>query len=136
MREHDWSYRLYVDRKIYMALIKLQAEKGLTKSKSGLLAVVEGLHSMGYLQNGDYEVYKAKYSVPIDVEPLTPTQIKKREIKENKDRQLNRHYKQVLEQWDSISKKSKLYHLKTAAKDKHLKWAKKVLEKGSQILEA
>ena len=132
LKEFDWSYRLYMDRKLYMALIKLQSEKRLTKSKSGLLSVVEGLHFMGYLSNEDYEVYKAKYSVGLDFEDLTPTQINQRETKANRDRQLNRHYKEVWEQWPSLKEKSKTHHLKKAEEDKHLIWARKVLEKGTQ----
>lgn len=136
MRELDWSYRLYMERKLYMALIKLQAEKRLTKSKSGLLSVVEGLHSMGYLSKADYEIYKAKYSVGLDVESLSPIQIKKIETKANRDRQLNRHYKEIFAQWNTIKEDAKQWHLKDAEKNKHLKYAKLVLEKGSQEMEA
>lgn len=131
MREFDWQYRLFVDRKIYLAINRLQADKGLGKSFSALLPLVEGLHTMGYLEDGDFEVYKAKYSAGLDIEPLTATQIKQKETKENRDRQLNRHYAEVLEQWNLLTEKTKSFHLKKAAKDRHLKFARKVLEKGN-----
>lgn len=128
MREIDWSYRLYLDRKLYLACVQLQADKRLSKSKAGLLALTEGLHVLGYLSDGDYEVYKNKYSVSLDAKPLTPTQIKEQETKANRDRQLNRHYHQVLEQWDTLGKKAKSFHLKKANGDKHLKYAKRILD--------
>lgn len=87
---------------------------------------------MGYLEDGDYEVYKAKYSVGLDAEQLTPAQKIERETKANKDRQLNRHWQGVFEQWDKLKPKTKLVHLKKAQEDKRLKWARKVLEKGPQ----
>jgi hypothetical protein len=130
LREIDWGYRLYLDRKLYLACVRLQADKKLSKSKAGLLALTEGLHSLGYLSDGDHEVYKAKYSISLDFKPLTPTQIKEQETKANRDRQLNRHYKQVLEQWNTLSEKAKSSHLKRAEENKHLKYAKRVLELG------
>jgi len=128
----EHRYMLCLNRKLYLATVKLQAEKGLGRSYSALLPFVEGLHVMGYLSDADYEVYKTKYSVGLDCdEPLTSTQIKKQETKANRDRQLNRHYEEVSNQWDTLKEKTKLFHLKKAEKDKHLKFARKILKLGS-----
>ena len=122
---------LFLDRKLYLATTQLQADLHLGHTFGALLPFVEGLHSMGYLSDGDYEVYKNKYSVPPDAEILTPEAIKQQETKENRNRQLNRHYKEVFEQWDTLKPETKAYHIKTAEKDKVI-WARKVLEKASQ----
>ena len=131
----DHVYRLYLDRKLYLATIKLQAELGLGKSFSAMLIYVEGLHARDILSEADYEVYKAKYSVGLNVETKTPTQINEQETKENRDRQLNRHFKLVFEQWDQLKPHAKQKHLENAEKE-NIKWARKVLEKGSQEKEA
>jgi len=132
----DHVYRLMLDRKLCLAIVQLQAERRLGRSFSAMLPFVEGLHSLGYLSDGDYEVYKAKYSVVLDNTPLTPTQNREQETKENRDRQLNRHYKAVLEQWATLKEQSKKYHLKKAEVDKRLKYARLVLKRHSQEKEA
>ena len=137
MKEHDWCYRLWVPRKLYLALIKMQAEKGLTKSKTGLLCLAKGANEYGFLTNGDFEVLEAKYSISLEEEANAPTpeQIRQRETKANRDRQLNRDYKEVLEQWDTLKDESKQYHFRKSEVDKHLKYARLVLEKYSQEAE-
>jgi len=125
------KYVLFFNRKLYLATVRLQAERGLGKSYSALLVCVEGLHSMGYLNDADYEVYKEKYSVGLDVEPLNPKKIKQQETKANRDRQLNRHYEEVLKQWNTLKEKTKRFHLKKAEENKHLKFVREVLKLGS-----
>jgi len=126
----DHHYRLMLDRKLYLATIRLQADKGLGKSFSAMLPFVEGLHSMGYLSDEDYEVYKAKYSIGLQVAANAPTEadILRMEKGENKNKQLNRHYSEVLRQWPTLSEQAKKYHLKTAEENKHLKNARLVLD--------
>ncbi|MCW4010736.1 MAG: hypothetical protein NWF05_08975 [Candidatus Bathyarchaeota archaeon] len=130
MREFDWCYRLYVDRKLYLGLLNLQAEKSLTKSKAGLLSIVEGLHSLGYLSDGDYEVYRAKYSVSLEETANAPTEadIIRQERAHNKNRQLNRHFEEVLAQWSQLKDSAKQYHIKEAEKHKNLKTARLLLD--------
>lgn len=130
MREYDWSYRLYMDRKLYLALIQLQADRGLTKSKAGLLSIVEGLHKMDYLSDADYEVYRNKYSVSLEEAANQPTKadIIKQETAHNRNRQLNRHFGEVLAQWSQLKDPAKQYHLREAAKHKTLKNAKLLLD--------
>ena len=126
----SWIYRIFLNRTIYLAALKLQVDLSLSKSHSVLLPLVEGLHSMGYVSDADYEVNKAKYSVPLGFKPDSPTQIRQQETKENRDRQLNRHYEEILKQWDLLSDKAKAYHLKKAKTD-NLKWARELLKLGA-----
>ena len=123
-------YSLCLNRKLYLQTIRLQADMKLGKAFSALLPFVVGLHCLGYLEDAEYEVYRAKYSVGLDIEPLSPTQIKKRETKENRNRQLNRHFGEVLSQWGTLKQKSREYHLKEAGKpeNKSLKNAKLLLD--------
>ncbi|GAI36592.1 unnamed protein product [marine sediment metagenome] len=55
-REH--GYMLFLNRKLYLATVKLQADRKLGRSYSAMLPFVEGLHVMGYLSDADYEIYK------------------------------------------------------------------------------
>ena len=132
MRAMDWSYRLYLDRKLYLAAIRLQADRKLSKSKAGLLALVEGLHTLGYLSNADYEVYKNKYSVSLDEESISPSEILRKETKEALYRQLNNHYRQVIQQWKTLRVDVKYYHVKDAKKNLNLKYARKLVELAEQ----
>lgn len=126
----DNQYRLFLDRKLYMAVVRLQAERGLGKSFSALLPLVEGLHILGYLSDGDYEVYKAKYSFGLEEAANAPTEVDilRQEKKANKYRQLNRHFGEVLEQWPTLKESARQFHLKEAAKHKNLKNARLVLD--------
>lgn len=96
-REH--GLQLFLDKKLYMAIIKLQADKSLGKSYAGLLGEITGLHTLGYLSDKDYEAYVKKYSCGLmmeDEQPLTIDQVREKNRLEGKDRQ----FKRTLEQWD------------------------------------
>ncbi len=127
---NDHKYQIFLDRKLYLAAIQLQAERGLGKSYSVLLPCVEGLHLMGYLNDADYEVYKAKYSIGLEEAANIPTasQIKAEEKQHNKNRQLNRHFGEVLAQWSQLKESAKEYHLKEAKKHCTLKNAQLLLD--------
>lgn len=131
----EHCYKLFLNRKLYLATVKLQADLGLGRSYSVMLPFVEGLHSMGYLGDADYEVYKARYSVSLEQEAEIPTwkREKKVETKENKDRQLNRHYSEVLKQWSKLSSEAQTIHLKKAEEHKRLKSAR-LLKSGFGII--
>ena len=124
------QYMLYLDRKLYLATVNLQAERGLGKAFSAMLPFVEGLHSMGYLNDADYELYKNKYSIGLEEAAKLPTStdVIRREHKANKYRQMNNHFGEVLAQWSNLKEKSKQYHLKEAEKHKNLKNAKLLLD--------
>ena len=128
----DHQYRIYSDRKIYQALIKLQADRGLGKAYSALLPLIEGLYTMGYLKEADYELYKNKYSVSLDEESISPSEILRKETKEARYRQLNNRYKQVIAQWETLRVDVKYYHVKDAKKNLNLKFARKLVELAEQ----
>ena len=95
---------------------------------------MEGLNSLGYLSNSDYEVYKSKYSVGLEeaANAPTPAQIREQETRHNKNRQLNRHFSEVNKQWSNLKDSAKSYHIKDAQKHKTLKMAKYVLDLAKQ----
>jgi len=66
-QEHN--LRLFLDRTLYLAFIKLQADKELGRSFAGLLCFVEGIHNLGYIGDQDYEKYQKRYSTPLDKNP-------------------------------------------------------------------
>jgi len=113
-------------------MIRLQADRKLSKSKAGLLTLAEGLHDLGYLSTADYEIYKNKYSIPLDEEPVSPTELLRKETKEARHRKLNNHYKQVIKQWSTLRVDVKYYHIKDAKKNLNLKYARKLVELAEQ----
>ena len=130
----DWSYRLFLERVLYMSLIKLQADKQLTKSKAGLLCLATGANKLGYLSDSDYEVLKAKYSIGFEelANIPTPERIREQEQLHNKNRQLNRYFREVNKQWSKLKDSAKRCHVKKAKEHKTLKMAKYVLDLAKQ----
>jgi len=128
----DHAYRLFLDRTLYLATIRLQAERGLGKSYSAMLPFVEGLHALGYLSDADYELYRNKYSIGLIEGNKSPTQIYKERSRAAECKTKNRYFGEVLAQWSTLKEKSKRYHLKEAEKHKTLKNAKLLLELGVQ----
>lgn len=91
-REH--GVMLYLDRTLYRAFIKLQADKDLGRSYAGLLPFVEGLYAMGYINEQVYVQHKEKYSVPLIVDkPL-------QHFVDKEDEQLNKTLKMAADQWE------------------------------------
>ena len=109
-REH--GVMLYLDKTLYKAFIRLQADKGLGRSYAGLLPFVEGLYHLGYLSKEEYEIHFQKYNTPLTEEPkpLTKEQMQEQE----KLKQLTKTFKMILEQWETVPPKSKQYYLKKA----------------------
>jgi len=66
-REH--SLMLYLSKELYIAHIKVQADKRLGRSFAGLLPYVTGLYYMGYITKPVFLKYQQRYSVPLDKEP-------------------------------------------------------------------
>ena len=90
---------LYLNPKLYLGLVNLQADHGLGKSYAGLLAFVEGMYQLGYLDAVEYDVLHAKYSRGLmeqEQPALTLEQTKEQKQLDAKDRQFNGQ----LEQWD------------------------------------
>lgn len=112
-KEH--GIMLYLDRELYLAFIKLQAEKGLGRSYAGLLPFVEGLHQMGFITDKVYETHKAKYSEPLVAKKqLTLSQLKQKETIE----QVAKEFSDVINQWDSMKPEAKKYYIEKAKKYK------------------
>jgi hypothetical protein len=129
---NDHAYRLFLDRTLYLAAVQLQADRGLGKAFSVMLPLVEGFHVLGYLSDGDYDLYKSKYSIGLIEGNKSPTQIRREQTRAAECKSLNRHFGEVLAQWSTLKESSKRYHLKEAEKFKTLKNAKLVLELGVQ----
>jgi hypothetical protein len=91
-REH--GVHLFLDRELYVAFIKLQADRGLGRSYAGLLPFVEGLHQMGYLTQEAYEDHVKRYSKPLIVQRVLP------EVLDVQVEQLNKTFGLVSEQWE------------------------------------
>jgi hypothetical protein len=131
-------YRLCLDFRLYSATIKLQSDMGLGKAYAGMLPFVEGLHSLGYLQDEDYELYRNKYSVSLEDahnnKNKSPVQILKEQSRANYRRTQNDYFGEALKQWAHMKPKAKKYYLKKASdpENKTLKNAKLLLELGEQ----
>ncbi|MCJ7560350.1 hypothetical protein MUO79_06990 [Candidatus Bathyarchaeota archaeon] len=128
---------LCLDKDLYRAFIKLQADKDLGRSYAGLLPYVEGLFKMGYITREVYEVHEKRYSEPLGAKtpPLTLEQQEQAEKLQSKDKQ----FKMILDQWNEHSNPE--WRLKVFAEAEKFKdtlesarllLAKRDLEKGEQ----
>lgn len=96
-QEH--GFMLYLGKDLYLATIKLQADKRLGRSYSTLLPFVTGLYYMGYITKPTYLRYKQKYSTPLDTDPRQ-TQLE--EHKQTREAlELERMFGQVINQFDA-----------------------------------
>jgi hypothetical protein len=109
-REH--GVMLYLDKTLYKAFIRLQADKGLGRSYAGLLAFVEGLFHLGFLSKEDYQKYVAKYSQGLTEEPK-PSTLEELQ-KEEQLKQWQRQFQIALDQFETMPSHSKQYYLKKA----------------------
>jgi len=108
-REH--GVMLYLDKVLYKAFIRLQADKGLGRSFAGLLPFTEGLYRLGYIPQGDYEEHVRKYSQElVEAKPSRFEQLKEQE----KIRRLDKLYSEVLKQWPTLSEKTRQVHIANA----------------------
>jgi hypothetical protein len=107
----DHKVMLFLDRELYVAFIKVQADKGVGRSYAGLLPFVEGLYHMGYINRDVYQAHVAKYS-----ERLTQNkQLTLAETQEmEKNKQQARYFKAVADQWQSLTPQQQQTHLKRA----------------------
>ena len=96
-KEH--GVMLFLTKDLYLAFIKLQADKGLGRSYAGLLPFTEGMYHLGYLKKDLYDLHVKKYSVPLQQD----AQLKNSNLEALQEKQLletkNLFFKQVLEQW-------------------------------------
>jgi hypothetical protein len=92
------GFLIYLPPHLYIAVVRLQADKQLGRSYPVLYAVNEGLYKLGYISKETYETYEKRYSEKlIKDEPKT---IPKEEQKEQKLlKETERLFSKVLEQW-------------------------------------
>ena len=118
---------LYFDNPLYMAFVKVQADKNLGRSYAGLRLLVQGLFDMGYITKSQYLRYKERYETPLGKEPtqLTLTETPRHEELTRLDKTLAK----VIEQWDlhGADERWKETWLKTARENGDLPNAKKLL---------
>ena len=92
---------IFLSRDLYVAFIKLQAEKELGRSFAALLPFTEGLYKMGYISKEVYEAHKKRYSEPLtketEEEKLRRTRSQHRADRENEE--LNKLFANVAKQW-------------------------------------
>jgi|GEM_PF-2937902 alpha-galactosidase/6-phospho-beta-glucosidase family protein len=125
-REH--GVMLYLDKTLYKAFIRLQADKGLGRSYAGLLAFVEGLFHLGFLAKEDYQKYVAKYSQELTEEPKPLTLEEQQKVEQLK--QWQKQFRLALNQIETMPSHSKEYYLKKAEElQNQIPEAKQFIEK-------
>ncbi|RLI44854.1 hypothetical protein DRO64_03315 [Candidatus Bathyarchaeota archaeon] len=112
---------LYLPPSLYLALIRLQADKGLGRSFAGLLALTEGLYRLGYLEEKEYTRLRKRYSIPLKEVIVTY----------NAEEQLP-PFKEALEEWDKRDKEWKLKWVRIAMKYPKVEEAQIIIEKAKE----
>lgn len=110
-REHGLP--LYLSPQLYLALVKLQADRELGKSYAGLLALVEGLHALGYLSDIDYQAHVKRYSRGLTEQtekPLTKEELER----QAKIQRIEKTLTEAHQVWGTLKPEAQAYHLKTA----------------------
>ena len=95
-REH--GVMIFLSRDLYVAFIKLQAEKELGRSFAALLPFTEGLYKMGYISKEVYEAHKKRYSEPLTKE-TDAEKLQKLAVTEKERDRLNKLFANVAKQW-------------------------------------
>jgi hypothetical protein len=93
------GYSVFLPPELYLAIVRLQADKQLGRAYPVLYSINEGLFHLGYISKEVYEVYEKRYSEPLIKEkptPLTTEQLKEQE----KIERLTKTFSIVLEQWN------------------------------------
>jgi hypothetical protein len=102
---------LFLDRELYVAFIRLQADKTIGRSYAGLLPFVEGLYHMGYINRDVYQTHVQRYSDKlIGKKQLTLAETQEME----KNIQLARFFQAVAKQWETLTPAQQQVHLKRA----------------------
>lgn len=117
--------RLYLDKQLYLALIKLQADKELGRSYAGLLIFNEGLHQLGYINQKQYETHKKRYSIPLTKDPQQVTLEEHESI--HKRKKLNEQFLNVIEQFSAIKPHARDYWIRKARENGELDNARRLL---------
>ena len=99
MRSQDHYLPLLLNAKMRLALIKLQANMELGNSYAGLYALNEGLHTLKYLSEEDYQVFKKRYSVKLvdDSQQKLVPEVNLQTVREIEG--MTKTFSMVIEQW-------------------------------------
>ena len=99
---------LFLDKELYVAFIRLQADRAVGRSYAGLLPFVEGLFHMGYINREVYEKHVQKYSDKL-VGKRQLTLIETQEMEKNI--QQAKFFKAVADQWTMLQPEQRAKHL-------------------------
>lgn len=102
---------LFLDKELYVAFIRLQADKSIGRSYAGLLPFVEGLYHMGYINRDVYQTHVQKYSDKlVGKKQLTLAETQEME----KNIQLAKLFEAVAKQWENLTQIQQQAHFKRA----------------------
>jgi len=105
---------------LQLALAKLQVDRNLGRSYSGLLALTEGLHVLGCLNDAAYKALKERYSQKLECtvvvapeQPRPPHTLS--EAKEQaRLKKIESNLSDVIKQWNTMKPQSRDYWVKQA----------------------
>jgi len=109
-KEH--GVMLYLDKTLYKAFIRLQSDKGLGRSYAGLLPLVEGLHTMGFLTDEEYRDHVKRYSQPLGDE-LKHTTWQELQMK-TQVRNLDKVLAFGIDDWSNLGEEEKAWYVRKA----------------------
>lgn len=97
MKPH--GFLVYLPPQLYIAIVKLQADKQLGRCYPVLYALNEGLFGLGYISRETYEIFEKRYSQKlIKEEPKLLTKKEAEQLKQLKEKE--KAFSMVLDQWD------------------------------------
>jgi len=97
MKPH--GFLIYLPPQLYIAIVKLQADKQLGRCYPVLYAINEGLFRLGYISRETYETFEKRYSQKLikeEPQPLTKQEAKQLELLKEKEKA----FSNVLDQWN------------------------------------
>jgi len=102
---------LFLDKELYVAFIRLQADKTIGRSYAGLLPFVEGLYHMGYINRDVYQTHVQRYSDKL-VGKKQLTLVETQEMEKNI--RLAKLFEAIAKQWESLTQEQQQAHFKRA----------------------
>jgi len=112
---------LYLPSSLYLALVRLQADKGLGRSFAGLLALTEGLYRLGYLEEKEYTRLYERYTIPLKEVVVT-----------YKAEEQLPPFKEALEEWNKRDREWKLKWVRIAMKYPKVREAQIIIKKAEE----
>jgi hypothetical protein len=108
---------LFLPPELQLAHAKMQVDKKLGRSYAGLLALTEGFYKSGCLDKEQYDALKERYSHPMlcsvvtqRTRPRTVEQVQE----QNKLRKLEVDFSNVINNWTTMSTKSRMFWMTKA----------------------